>query len=331
MIGTAGSRLDYYQTLGVSPTAAGDEIDRAFAREGSVFRPHAFGALAELCIAYETLRDPIKRRAYDASLGLTREPQATESINGGSKPVRGDGGLDAIAAAARPALPLGPGTDYQARPEPRISRGDLPRLALEEELGVEAHPIDWNRTGIALGTVVVAACVLGGLAGWWSAGDVDGTRQPENQVSISLPPAKPLDTAATPDIAPAPGPLPKMSEVRLAQRPAAAPVPIERKPTTPKPAAAEEQPQEAETDTSLVEQVSKEAPTASTVAAAMPLPGRVIARTIARIGYSCGSVASTAPVEGEAPGVFKVTCSSGQSYQAKPVNGRYHFRRWGRQ
>jgi len=26
-------------------------------------------------------------------------------------------------------------------------------------------------------------------------------------------------------------------------------------------------------------------------------------------------------------GVFKVTCSSGHSYQAAPVRGRYHFRR----
>jgi hypothetical protein len=56
----------------------------------------------------------------------------------------------------------------------------------------------------------------------------------------------------------------------------------------------------------------------------------VVARTIDRIGYSCGGVASTSPVEGEAPGVFKVTCTSGQSYQAKPVNGRYRFRRLGK-
>jgi hypothetical protein len=55
-----------------------------------------------------------------------------------------------------------------------------------------------------------------------------------------------------------------------------------------------------------------------------------VARTIERIGYACGDVASTARVEGEAPGVFKVTCTSGQSYRAAPVRGRYHFRRWDR-
>jgi hypothetical protein len=62
----------------------------------------------------------------------------------------------------------------------------------------------------------------------------------------------------------------------------------------------------------------------------MPLPNKVVARTIERIGYSCGAVASTAPVEGGAAGVYKVTCTSGQSYQAKPVNGRYRFKRLGR-
>ena len=61
----------------------------------------------------------------------------------------------------------------------------------------------------------------------------------------------------------------------------------------------------------------------------MPLPNATIARTIEKIGYSCGTVASIAAVEGASPGVFKVTCSSGQNYQATPVNGRYHFRKMG--
>jgi hypothetical protein len=64
-------------------------------------------------------------------------------------------------------------------------------------------------------------------------------------------------------------------------------------------------------------------------AVALPLPDRTIARTIERIGYACGQVASTSAVDG-ASGVFKVTCTSGQAYQARPVGGRYHFRRWGR-
>ena len=54
----------------------------------------------------------------------------------------------------------------------------------------------------------------------------------------------------------------------------------------------------------------------------------LVARTIERIGYSCGQVASTSAVEGAA-GVYKVTCTSGQTYRAAPVHGRYRFRRWG--
>ena len=64
------------------------------------------------------------------------------------------------------------------------------------------------------------------------------------------------------------------------------------------------------------------------LAASLPLPRRTIASTIARIGYPCGGVASSTAVEGGAPGVFKITCTSGHSYQAKPVSGRYRFRRW---
>jgi hypothetical protein len=67
---------------------------------------------------------------------------------------------------------------------------------------------------------------------------------------------------------------------------------------------------------------------ASAVAVNLPLPNTVIARTIERIGYTCGEVASAAPLGSGEPGVFKVTCTSGQSYQARPVHGRYHFRRW---
>ena len=63
------------------------------------------------------------------------------------------------------------------------------------------------------------------------------------------------------------------------------------------------------------------------VAASMPLSNRMIAHTIQRIGYPCGAVASA--VAGSSPGVFTVTCTSGHSYQAAPVRGRYRFRRVG--
>ena len=60
----------------------------------------------------------------------------------------------------------------------------------------------------------------------------------------------------------------------------------------------------------------------------LPLPNSVVARTIDRIGFQCGRVLSVAAVAGAAPGTYKVTCSSGLSYQASPRNGRYRFRKW---
>jgi hypothetical protein len=69
--------------------------------------------------------------------------------------------------------------------------------------------------------------------------------------------------------------------------------------------------------------VAVEAAASST--ARMPLGDAAVARTIRKIGYPCGSVASTAA--GSGAGVFVVTCTSGHSYRAAPINGRYRFRR----
>jgi hypothetical protein len=64
----------------------------------------------------------------------------------------------------------------------------------------------------------------------------------------------------------------------------------------------------------------------SAPAATLPLTSATIARTIERIGYGCGRVVSATGVDG-ALGVFNITCSSGDTYRAAPVSGRYHFRR----
>ena len=55
------SRPSHYDLFGLTPGASGDEITQAFARELSALRPRPFGSLAEITVAYETLRDPIKR------------------------------------------------------------------------------------------------------------------------------------------------------------------------------------------------------------------------------------------------------------------------------
>ena len=333
------SRLNHYQILGVPPSANGDEIARAFARESSIFRPHVFGALTEVCVAYEVLRDPVRRRAYDASIGLVHKPELLPEVRGvataeamvRAAPVERRMPLPAAQpkpSPTQPAIPLGPGADLNIRPEPSEDRYKPSQLPLDEMLDVEVRPVDWKRTGYTLGGFLVAACAVGGLAGWWSVSGIGEASQPEEATSAPLPTAKPPATPATQEIAPAAAPI--VPEVRLDRpRPAIAPARrIERAPAAPQPAAIEAQQQADESDPGLSEPSVAEPPAPPTTS--MPLPNRVVARTIDRIGYSCGSVAATAPVE-SAPGVYTVTCSSGQSYRASPVNGRYRFRRLGRQ
>jgi hypothetical protein len=86
----------------------------------------------------------------------------------------------------------------------------------------------------------------------------------------------------------------------------------------------------AESDQAAADPLAPQPPAIERVAAAgLPLASKLAARTIDRIGYACGEIASATPAEGEAAGVYKVTCTSGQTYRAAPVHGRYRFRRWG--
>ncbi len=78
MVSSVGSRPNHYQTLGLSPAASEDEIKQAFTMKMGLFGAHPLGQAAQLCIAYETLRNPAKRRNYDRSLGLTPVPEGSQ-------------------------------------------------------------------------------------------------------------------------------------------------------------------------------------------------------------------------------------------------------------
>ena len=78
MVSTVRSRPNHYEVLGLTPAASSDGIEQAFAKE--LLRPRPFGSLAEVTIAYETLRDRIKREAYDISIGV--KPKPDESFAG---------------------------------------------------------------------------------------------------------------------------------------------------------------------------------------------------------------------------------------------------------
>ena len=341
MVSTVKSRPNYYEMLGIAPGAAGDAIAQAFARATSVFRPHAFGSITEICVAFETLRDPVRRRAYDASLGLA--PKRT--IPPVSRPASAHFMQRPAVAAPPPSAP-GPEPEPQARPQSgpiQESVADKPSRPLnfplagepvelslaDRHLDAGIRPIEWKRTGIAVGGLAGAAVLFGALAGWWSGSDA---AQPEQ--AIRAEPARQAPEEKLPTIAelwtePA---RPVVEEPAFQPRRAASARPHAERPARPQQqlAASEAerqliQPPQDLADAPAADRLAPETPVPAVVAN-MPLPHRTVARTIDLIGYHCGSVASAMPVEGAA-GVYKVTCSSGQSFQAKPVNGRYRFRR----
>lgn len=350
MVGTVGTGRTHYEVLGLEPTASDDEIERAFAGAISIFQPHGFGGVAEAAVAFRTLRDPARRRAYDASLkpkpdapqplmtwrvgaqfmrasGMPVLPRPSEALAEPS--VESEPTTPSIAAALRKLaspepLDLTPPTPAPP-PGPVADRSDPPagdrvvHLALNEgRQEVAAGPAPWKVIGMVAGGVVVAGAVIGGWAGW-DASSATELRPGTSAAQAVLPPpttftvADPATTIPNP-IADNVRRPPANHGVRAAPRPVRPPprsrlADLDRQlsgPATPEPDGA-----------------SATTPVAS--AAALPLPTPVIARTLARIGYPCGQVASSVP--GGSAGVFKVTCSSGHSYQATPVRGRYHFRR----
>lgn len=384
-------RPNHYETLGLTPAATAAEIAAAFAREISPYRPRAFGGIAQVSIAYETLRDPVKRRAYDASLGLNGEPKppisraAAPALRGAwviapptaakkqahyvpphspaiepdarwepppvprPEPVSSFAPRDplqsAVSEPSRAPRPQAP-----SRPRPQDAAGPAVEQRIEDFLAKRRSGTDrsagpgeiaseWRRPELAVGALIGAVALIGALAGWWAASDVEA--EPAETVASIVPPdtqARPPGRVAAPEVrpgaretapglaAPAAGTPPRSRRAPVAQ--AKPGTPAERR-------IAEEEfagdaVQAGELDDIVVQRADADAPPGPAVASTLPLPNKVVARTIERIGYSCGEVASTTPVEGAAPGVFKVTCTSGQSYRAAPTRGRYHFRRWER-
>lgn len=376
MASTVRTRPSHYAVLGLEPTATSEEIARAFARETGPFQPRPLGGIAQVISAYEVLRDPDRRRAYDESIGVRADPRPDPSPT--ALVLRGWAGMSGSAAAAagdrpahravdteaaarpEPVPERRPGSVYGAAPreplrlaapEPRPQTRPKPlprevvkrpaeqsieellamyRAAADRPADAGPSPIEWQRPGLAIGAAFAAIALLGASIGWWTANDIEPL--PGEAAALIAPPAAEARPATD-----APAPLPSVEEEAPA---AAAPARVERAPAPPeRPVVARQQPAEdrqvaegpaqpGEAEELAVEEVGAEAPSPAAVAATLPLPNRVVARTIERIGYACGEVAATTPVEGGGSGVFKVTCTSGQSYQARPVGGRYRFRRW---
>jgi hypothetical protein len=378
MVSSVKSVPNQYQTLGLAPTASQNEIAEAFARAMSMYGARSLEAAARIGAAFEVLRNPAKRRAYDGSIGLRQEPYRWTS--GGSNgfmgsawgdlagriaadnppPVRRPGLQSRLESGAEPRVasfiasslreppipmpatnvhePIGEATEEQAREErskvvmDRHLADVLAANAVDRESSGDGQvrPLEWKRPALALGGLVVAAGFIGSLAGLWVQ-DSANTTPPQPQTTVTVPLPKPDATAATAEAsvptAPETQPEPEPAKVAAVTTPRV----VTPQPASPPVQEAAENPSPTAPSASAVQaasdQLAAESPAAPVAEAKMPLPNATIARTIDRIGYSCGTVSSIAAMDGA--GVFKVTCSSGQEYRATPVNGRYHFHKLG--
>ena len=245
--------------------------------------------------------------------------------------------IETIAASLRHlAEPGAPVEQRRPEPMPEVSLDQLVeqirasgRNEKDRLRGADRPAIEWRRPLWAVGGLVLGIGLLGGAAGIVAGGDV------QDSVTVAVPAAKPVARSAVPSeqlasslIEMQPGQPARAESAALRmedRRPARQPVLRENE----SPDAAVQTESSATEGDALANDPLAPMPTAAEpIAASLPLPNNVIARTIERIGYSCGEVASAAPAGGQ--GVFKITCSSGQTYQAAPVGGRYRFRRWNR-
>ena len=81
MVSPVKSRPTHYDDLGLTPAATPHEIAEAFAKQIGITittPEEAVEHADRIYIAYETLRDPIKRRAYDSAIGLWDQCEAAK-------------------------------------------------------------------------------------------------------------------------------------------------------------------------------------------------------------------------------------------------------------
>jgi hypothetical protein len=367
MATTVSAPANHYELLGLTPDASDAEIEHAFAREISSLKPRAFGGITEVSVAYRTLRDPMRRLDYDKAQGIERRPAVMTTEPVGihlqmhmTPPAKREDTVGAFIASA-----LRKAEEPKADPIREPARAEAPRLA-QPFVAREAAPVptraiepdplpmplppvetwpeerdsalEWKRPGLTIGALFVGVALAGAAAGLWSQREI-GTPA---SASVALPEPKAVAPAPVAEEAATPAPLPVPA---VQQQHPAVPSAVSPRRAGPKQVAAsqtppapddEPAPQLAEVDQATATPAE---PTAQPVdasvtdapasaAAAIPLSAGTVAATIRKIGYPCGRVASSAPA-GDS-GVFIVTCSSGDSYRAAPVGGRYHFKRLGK-
>jgi uncharacterized membrane protein len=360
------TRPNHYEILGLKPAADDDEIAQAFA---ALMRlPHRMSDIAQIGVAFDTLRNPAKRRAYDQSQGLRAEPKPryASGVSGYSMSARfaGSPPIDAAypkatVSAQAPSQRMDPPPKPEAsltatRPDPIIQppqnrstprpEPELPdflavaRARMEHARDAQERVVDWKYPVFAFGSLVLAVVLIGAWAGAHVQNSVE-PQQDQAAQSMTLPAARPHPSEDVPSVGATP---PAMKpETRLVDRYSATSARIKSNRSPQTSGRGEDRlaqisqslasaPEPSPSTEGATQEVAADSAEAPAVAASLPLPNAIVARTLGRLGYACGEVVSAAAVEGQPAGVFKVTCTSGQSYRAAPVGGRYHFRRWGR-
>jgi hypothetical protein len=330
-------RREYDRTLGLAPQPRSYQWPiNGTVRSNGGFMGSAWNDLAKQ-VASERLPDPRPKPDLQTRLERGAEPKIASFIASALRDPANPR-VSELAAKKAPAA-----ATRQAQSDAALERHLAQLLAVrngehEDACEEEVRTLDWKRPALALGGLVVAAGIIGTFAGLWVQGGSDEAPQAQAAATTALPKAQtgsvttPLPAAATfePTVPIQSQQQPTAhSKTAALQRHAIIPPQLtapseqltgtEETPTAPP----------SEQVAAATDQPTAQSPAPAPVEAAMPLPKATIARTIEKIGYSCGTVASIAAVEGASPGVFKVSCSSGQDYQATPVNGRYHFRKMG--
>ena len=147
MVSPVKSRLTHYEILGLGPAATPNEIAEAFAQEIQITissPEEAIEHASRIYTAYGILRDPIKRRLYDAAIGLW-DPKATAeqrvapfiAVSAGESP---DQGLHGALAGGTP----GPKHDQQ--------RGRKANKAAIEWPVPQAKSLDERTADVGAGT-----------------------------------------------------------------------------------------------------------------------------------------------------------------------------------
>jgi hypothetical protein len=359
MAGTIALGANHYETLGLEPGATEDQIRQAFAREMAMFRPMA--ETARVGLAFETLRNAARRRAYDETLGLSHRQKATAPaplslhLSARFDPPDAEELASTSSAPSHDAMPsiatAPPSAPTEQSDAPFIatasdsSDADIERLIGRLDAMRKANsnaPVPEPKRqrfevnpAVAIGGLLAVAVGVGIWGGLYAGDAQEGAPVPTS-ASMVLPPAKALPkplaapaAEASLVLVPEPQPAPRLAraEPRRSRPISQAGGLVSDAAVVDSSAPPSAADAEGATAAPAAGQAVTEPGPATVTAGGMPLPNGLVARTIERIGYSCGRVASTAKVEGAAPGTFKVTCTSGQSYQAKPVGGRYHFRR----